>query len=253
MTPTPLRSATRRFATAAAIAACAAFSTAADAGPLGRDWQHQAFAKPAIGASSWSSNGQSVAAASLGVRAGFNYWELSRKLPRLQGQTRVAGDYLLSSADLSGWEARVGSFLGPAWRHVSLSAGPDLFRNQYTVAGTVLAPTTGISAPVIVNAYQDQVSAYVGVEPSWYFGDARQGTDWSKAEGPGGFGDEFRYLAGASVAIAELRVGVNYQYRITSGGNESGFGFALGYNPPASKGKVKGGKRGGKKGKKGGK
>jgi len=52
------------------------------------------------------------------------------------------------------------------------------------------------------------------------------------------------------VGISELRVGVNYQYRITSGGNESGFGLALGYNPPATKGKVKGGKKKGGKGKK---
>jgi hypothetical protein len=235
---------------AAALGFIAAWSAPAAAGPLGRDWQHQAFAKPAFGASSWTNNGQTVAAASLGVRAGFNYWELSRRLPRLQGQTRVAGDYLLSASDLSGWEMRVGSFLGPAWRHVGLSFGPDFFRNQYTVAGFVLEPTSGVSAPLLANASKGDISAYVGVEPSWYFGDARPGVNWAKAEGPAGFGDEFRYLAGASVGISELRVGVNYQYRITSGGNESGFGLALGYNPPATKGKVKGGKKKGGKGKK---
>lgn len=251
MTPSCPRRAAAPPLVAASLLLSALAAPSAEAGPLGRDWQHQAFARPAIGASSWTNNGQTVAAASLGARAGFNYWELSRRTPRLQGQTRVAGDYLLSAADLSGWELRLGSFLGPAWRHVGLSVGPDLFRNQYTVAGFVLEPTTGVSAPVIANAYKGELSAYVGVEPSWYLGGARPGVDWAEAEGPAGFGDEFRYLAGASVAVSELRVGVQYQYRITSGGNESGFGLALGYNPPATKGKVKGGKKGGKKGQKG--
>jgi hypothetical protein len=36
---------------------------------------------------------------------------------------------------------------------------------------------------------------------------------------------------------------VNYQYRITSGGTESGFGLALGYAPPTKTGKVRGGKK----------
>lgn len=215
----------------------------AHAGPLGKEWQSQPFVRPAVGASSWSSNGQTAAAATVGVRAGINYWEQGRKVPKLTGQARVAGDYLLSASDVSGWEVRVGNFIGPTWRHVGLSFGPDLFHNQYTVAGTVLAPVTGLAAPLIGSAQQGAVSAYVGLEPSWYMVGERPGVDWAEDDVPFGFGDEFRYLAGASVAISELRVGVNYQYRITSGGTESGFGLALGYNPPATTGKVRGGKK----------
>ncbi len=211
------------------------------------EWTTQAFVRPAAGMSSWTSGDTTVAAVTLGARAGMNYWQSGgRQLPRWQGQARVAGDYLMSAGDVSGWEVRVGNFVGPTWKHVGLSIGPDLFHNRYTIAGVELAPVTGIATPVIVSGMVDNFSVYGGIEPSWYIVGEREGADWQDPENPFGFGDEFRYLAGANVQVGDFSVGVNYQYRITSGGNESGFGVSGRYSPPP---KTRGSK--GKKGKKG--
>ena len=218
-------------------------SMPAVAGPLGREWKSQPFVRPAVGASSWTSNGQTAAAASVGLRAGLNYWERGRGVPRLTGQARVAGDYLVSASDLSGWEVRAGNFIGPSWRAVGLRIGPDLFHNQYVVGSTVLAPVTGLAIPLVASAQKSGLSAYVGLEPSWYLSGDRPGVNWANGSQPFGFGDEFRYLAGASVGVGDLQVGVNYQYRMTSGGTESGFGLALGYTPPARTGPEREGRR----------
>jgi len=198
-------------------------------------YEHELFADPSAGLVTWNDGTTTTSSLSIGGQAGVHYWEIGGPLPRYQGTGRVALSYLLGStstagsgSQLSGWEARIGNFYGPTWRHAGIQAGPDLFHSQYRYNGEDLPPTNGLALPVTGFAWQKPFSAYVGLEPAWYLSD-QEGTDWDKAELPG-FGDEFSYKAGAAMQMKKLRVGIDAVWRQTPYGVQSGYGLALGYN-----------------------
>jgi hypothetical protein len=231
---------------ALAAVAAAAVSLPAAAAP---EWQTRTWVQPAAGANVFGANGDSVSAATIGARAGLDYWETGRGWPKIRGTTRVAFDYMITSQQASGWEARVGSFAGPTWKHVGLSVGPDFFINQWTFGGVTLPQAAGVSAPVIVNGQYEMLGAYAGVEPAWYFSGDREGADWDELGKPG-IGDEFALLAGVSARVKSLTVGAHWRKNTTAYGENTSFGISANVTPPAITGSGGGKKGGGKKGRK---
>ncbi len=214
----------------------------ASPGAQAAEWATRPFVRPAGGASSWSNGDTTVTAFSIGGNAGLDYWEKGRKQPRLRGQARVGGSYMAAGGDATGYELRVGNFLGPQWKNYGFSFGPDVFYNQWTYAGTELPATTGISTPLVANGSLEIFNAYVGAEPSWYVSGDRAQTDWSESDGVG-FGHEFAWLAGLGMSIQGMHVGVHGRRQITAYGVQNSIGFSANYSPPPKTKKKKGGKR----------
>lgn len=195
----------------------------------GPGWETKLYAEPKIGAFVFSDGQQTSTGASIGAEAGLRYWQVQRPFPRLRGVARVAGDYVLTTSDASGVEARVGNFLGPYWQSVGLQTGPDLFWNRFTFGGNTLDPTIGLAWPVLARAWtkKSELSVYGGVEPAWLSNKDRR-VDWSEQKVPG-FGHEFTYRAGLGIRVGGLSLAAGYSYKITAFGGQHGIsaGVAL--------------------------
>jgi hypothetical protein len=204
----------------------AAALAAGKAGSL-PSWQSEPYLTPEVGLSSFTSGGKTSAALSIGAQAGLRYVRVDRDRPWINGRTRLAGAWLVGSGGASGYDARLGSFLGPKWEHFGVQAGPDLFTNQYQWGGVVLDPTLGVGLPVTATQAGELFTLSAGVEPAWLSNEDRR-VDWDAVDAAlPGFGHEFAYRAGVGVSASFAAVSLSYLYRITAGGVEQGFGLGL--------------------------
>ena len=161
---------------------------------------------------------------SLGGTAGLRYWQKGNPTPTWRGTFRGQAAYLVGAG--SGMEVRVGNFIGPWWKMIGVSVGPDLFWNQYTWGSVTLEPTTGVGLPVMTTVGVKQFSVFGGVEPAWYISSERDPVDWSETDAFG-FGHEFSKTAGVSLNLPLFRVGVYVTERTTSLGKQVGYGLSL--------------------------
>lgn len=188
-------------------------------------WETKLYAQPLVGGSAFSSGGTVTTAVSLGAEAGLRYWQTRRKTPRWRGVARIAGNYVLASGDSSGMEARLGNFIGPAWKSVGLQTGPDLFWNQYQYGAIELDPTVGLAWPLTATAWTQAFDVWAGVEPAWLSNPDRR-VDWSTQDVPG-FGHEFTYRGGLGLDFGKVGLSLGYSYRITAGGGQHGLSAGI--------------------------
>jgi hypothetical protein len=192
-------------------------------------WESRPFVRPVAGVSIWGGSGrQTTSIATAGGEAGIVYRQVGRPLPRWRVTPRVRAQLYTTSSGIAGYHARVGAQAGPWWKHVGLSAGPDLYRDQLIVDGVKLDPVNGLAMPVMGLGRLGPVGLHAGVEPSWFLSGERPGVDWSETD-RFGFGDEFAYLAGASMKVQKMVVGVQWRRRITSAGEGTDWGFNAGF------------------------
>lgn len=203
----------------------AAHADGKPAASQGPGWETKLYAQPQVGGFLFNSGGTTYTGARLGAEAGIRYWQTRGKTPRLYGKTRTQGHWVLSTGDVSGIEARVGSFMGPRWKNFGVQVGPDVFWNKYSFGNVALDPSAGVGVPLTATAWIDQFQIYGGVEPAWLFTESRR-VDWSQTDAPG-FGHEFTYRAGAQLKLNGLGLGVGYTYRITAAGEEHGIGVGI--------------------------
>lgn len=197
--------------------------------PAEPEWKKEVYAAPSAGLTTWNDGTTTSTAASVGAEAGVHYWQVHKPLPRWQGTTRVAGDYIMGSNNVSGYDVRLGSFIGPSWKYAGIQFGPDVYHNQYRYGTTELPPTTGVSVPVTATGWFDPVTVYAGIAPSWFLSSERESVNWGEADSLG-FGDEFSIRAGASLRVDKLRVGVDFVRTETAYGTQQGYGLNMGYN-----------------------
>jgi hypothetical protein len=236
----------RALAATVALVAIAATATPAEAGKK-PGYRNHVYVRPAMGVNSFTpEDGDTVSIMSVGGVAGINYWETGRQLPRIRGNARVSGDYVVGASDLSGYQVRVGNFTGPLWETVGFTIGPDFFYSQYQYGDTELPAAGGVGIPFTVDAYLDAFSVFGGIEPAWYLMGDRPGRDWSTAEGAPGFGHEFAYFAGVGMKVGGLNIGGSVRHTMTAYGEQNSFGLSASFD-----GEIGGKKGKGKKGKKG--
>jgi len=222
-------------------------STPAFAG--GKKWKNEAYLRPSMGGNVFTpEDGDPVSVIAIGGIGGIHYWERGRKYPKMRGHARVAGHYVMSGGPLSGYEARVGNFMGPTWGKLGFTIGPDFFYNQYQYGQTTIPGTAGMGTPLTVDAYLDPFSLFAGVEPAWYFNDVRERRDWATQDGLPGFGHEFAYFAGAAISVGNWTVGGSVRHSMTAYGEQNSFGVNANFRGELGSGGKKKGK--GKKGKK---
>lgn len=191
-------------------------------------WESEPFLKPEAGAQI-NTNGQSASTfVTLGASAGLRYWQVGGPAPAWSGQTRARGLYGTGSG-VSALDARVGSFIGPRWRSIGLQFGPDLFWNRLELqSGQDLAPSVGLEIPVTATArLAKELSLMAGVSPAWLVDESRS-VDWEEVAVPG-FGDEFSYMAGATLNLNPLHLSVSYVYKIVATGAQQNLGFGVNF------------------------
>ena len=107
-----------------------------------QSWGNSVYMRPSLGGTSFTpETGDPVSVISMGGVGGIHYWERGRKYPKLRGHARVAGSYVMSGGPLSGFETRLGNFIGPTWGNVGVTVGPDFFYNQYQYGPTTIPAT----------------------------------------------------------------------------------------------------------------
>jgi len=222
------------------------FSLGYAAPAVAKGWRNEAYLRPTMGGNVFTpEEGDPVTVVSLGGTGGIHYWEKGRRYPKMRGHARVAGAYVMSGSPLSGFEARLGNFMGPTWGKVGFTIGPDFFYNQYQYGETTIPGTGGVGTPFTVDAQLEPFSVFAGVEPAWYFNDVRARRDWSSQEGLPGFGHEFAYFAGLAMTVGNWTVGGSIRHSMTAYGEQNSFGLNANFRGELGK------SGGGKKGKKG--
>jgi hypothetical protein len=188
------------------------------------EWRHRFYARPTISGSSFTTpDGETSTAFGLGGEGGVRYWETNKPFPRLRGRTRGTVEYIMST-NTTGMAAKVGSFMGPAWKHFALESGLDLSWDRYEWNGIELEPTIGASVPLIATTGIKGLSLYVGAQPTWV-NNAERVVDWDNSA-HFGFGHEFSTFFGGSIAIDDMSLVLGYSRRVTAIGVQEGYGIS---------------------------
>jgi hypothetical protein len=218
--------------------------TPADAKGKNKGWANQAYLRPSLGGTTFTpENGDPVSVVSVGGVAGIQYWERGRRYPKMRGHARTSGAYVMSGGPLSGFEARLGNFMGPTWGKIGFTLGPDFFYNQYQYGPTTIPATGGVGTPLTVDSVLDPFTLFAGVEPSWYFNDVRARRDWGAQDGLPGFGHEFAYFAGAAISVANWTLGASIRHSMTGYGEQNSYGVTANFQGALGGGGKKKGKR----------
>ena len=206
---------------AAALCSPALAASGSNKKPAKPHWDTEPYAKPEVGATAWSNGSTVVTAATLGGQAGIKYWRVGDPPPMWNGKTRARVAYVLSSANSSGLDLRLGSFMGPKWQYVGLQTGPDIFWDRWTYGSTEIPGSVGVDWPLAATFYLSPVNLGLGVTPSWLANEERR-VDWSEARVPG-FGHEFSYQASISLTLDSITLSLGYSLRVMASGTQQGF------------------------------
>ena len=185
------------------------------------EWNKTPYWEPVLGATLYSSGGNTRTAAYGGLEAGVRYNQKG-PMPRLVGKTRARG-VLTYGGDAMATDVRLGSFLGPRWKYAGLQAGPDLFRDE--LIGSGLGPSFGVDFPVAATLYAKPLTFTAGFSPAWLADEDRR-VDWSQTT-EFGFGHEFTTRLGASLSLDGFGAGVGWSRRVTAAGTYQGFAISL--------------------------
>lgn len=209
-----------------------------------QSWGNSVYMRPSLGGTSFTpETGDPVSVISMGGVGGIHYWERGRKYPKLRGHARVAGSYVMSGGPLSGFETRLGNFIGSTWGNFGVTVGPDFFYNQYQYGATTIPGTGGVSTPLTANARMKPFNVFAGIEPAWYFNDDRERRNWMTQDGLPGFGHEFAYFAGLGVAVGSWNIGGTIRHSMTAYGEENSFGVSANFQGCLGGGRSKGRRR----------
>jgi hypothetical protein len=177
------------------------------------------YARPVLGAVVWGD----AYGASIGAEAGLKYQQ-QKKDPVMFGKTRVRGAYTFGSG-ISGYDVRVGSFLGPFHKVVGLQAGPDIFYNELAIDlgnGDVgLVATPGMDFPITGLFDVGVFNAYAGISPGWYFGGDRENLNAVMGQ--------FGTYVGAGLNLSQLRLNVGWSRTTTAYGDQDGISVGIGF------------------------
>jgi hypothetical protein len=146
-------------------------------------WRSDPYVRPRVNGQFLSFGGRTVLQALGGVEVGLRYDRADveergdrwvRTSPDLLGRTRVIADLLYGiGTDSTGYNVRLGSFLGPTSRGITFQFGPDLWLNQYGAPNALdyhLPASVGLAVmSLVVFDFDPAVQAQLGVTPGWAF------------------------------------------------------------------------------------
>ncbi len=180
-------------------------------------WSPRPYVKPHLDLLLYDDGSGTQALAMLGLEGGVRYAQQGEQIPTWAGRTRVAGYYGVGLPGVHAWDYRLGSFMGPVFKVLSIESGLDLFRNELTVDGEGLVPSTGIDVPLLATLDFKVPSLWAGIGTAYLFDPDRR-VDWQETD-DFGFGHEFQYLFGAGLRFG-IHVSAQYTHRVVATGDE---------------------------------
>ena len=196
-----------------------------------KPWEKEFYWQPRGNVRVISVNGTASAQAMLGAEVGLRYnhapiTDGARGKLDLVGRTRVRGDVLYGLLSRSfGFDARIGSFIGPTSKYVTYQVGPDVWGNMYGRRGApdyFLPFSMGVDLPnTVIFHIIPQVNAMVGIIPGWAF---------TKNRRPGNLGPfhEITGFAAVNVRVKGFGITVGYQRTYNAAGVTDGLILSAG-------------------------
>ena len=187
--------------------------------PPPKEWAYTPYVNPILDFTIYDPGGfqgtQTII--NIGLEGGVHYYMKGDQIPTWAGYSRVSGYYGFGGEGVKSWELRVGSFMGPVFKRLSLTSGLDFFGNQLTVNDNGQEASAGIDVPLLARLDLDIPSVWGGIGTAYLFNKDRR-VDWQETD-QWGFGHEFQYVVGAGIK-AGIRVSVEYTHRIVVTGDE---------------------------------
>ena len=135
----------------------------------------------------------------LGLSVGRRWYAIGGKI-RYSVESAVSGEFPLGPRT-HGRMLRAYILGGPRSRYLSVVAGPVVAHNALRLDRAAhLAPALFVGAQAMVLTDLGVITLYAGLEPLWQARGDRPAADYDALWLPG-FGDEFSYLGGASIAV----------------------------------------------------
>lgn len=142
-------------------------------------WTSKPYGRPRGDVRALRVNGVVAAQAIVGAEAGLRYVHQRDGKRDLLGRTRILADALVGlGTDSFGYQARLGSFIGPTSEYVTWQVGPDLWVSQYGSPTSIdyhLPWSPGIDIPnVVLFHVHPAADLQLGASPGWAFRRPRQ-------------------------------------------------------------------------------
>ncbi len=190
-----------------------------DAGPglFAGPYDFKPYVRPLLSSVLFASDDDLFVGIGLGARAGLGYHN-DREGAVVVGDVYASGSYIVGSA--TGYDIRIGNMIGPLYKVIGISTGPEVAINQFGYGNVDLGNATTLRwylAPYLTTKVFD---AGCGIAPGWYLAGDR--------ESLGNGLSEYSLFASAGVKVSKLRVGVSWSRLTLAGGEQQGFGVSLG-------------------------
>lgn len=148
-----------------------ALSSPASAAPAKEGWLTTPYARPILSGGGVLVRGQTVVQTQAGGEVGVRY-RYRKPRPHWLGRTRARAVGVYATTGSLGADVRLGSFMGPDWKIVSLSHGPDFWFDVYGREGAVdyhLPPTVGVDLlnQLTIRIVPGQLSWITSLAPGW--------------------------------------------------------------------------------------
>ena len=118
----------------------------------------------------------------------------------------------------------MGSYIGPRLGPLDLEIGVDYMYNEFDIPGVYVGTFNAYSVPLRANFDVDLVHMEVAAGPIFILGTDKGETRTGLSKNPIGIGDEFFYMAAASVDVKLASVGLSVSQRHTAYGVDTTVG-----------------------------
>ena len=185
-------------------------------------WDGGVILTPILGASQYSVNESDTYSARVGGVAGVSYRQ--KGAAGLHGRTRAVFQQNFGS-DLGFREIKMGTYFGPRLGPLDLELGVDYMYNDFDVPDVYTGSFSAYSIPLRANFDIELVHMEVAAGPIFLLGaDADSDPREGLRKSPIGVGDEFFYMAAASIDLKLASVGLSASRRHTAYGEDTTFG-----------------------------
>lgn len=184
-------------------------------------WDGGVILTPILGASQYSVNDADSYSARAGGVAGVSYRQ--KGMAGLHGRTRAVFQQNFGS-DIGFREIKMGSYIGPRLGPLDIEIGVDYMYNEFDIPGVYVGTFNAYSVPLRANFDVDLVHMEVAAGPIFILGTDKGETRTGLSKNPIGIGDEFFYMAAASVDVKLASVGLSASQRHTAYGVDTTVG-----------------------------
>ena len=184
-------------------------------------WDGGVILTPILGASQYSVNDNDFYSARIGGVGGVSYRQ--KGMAGWHGRTRAVYQQNFGS-NIGFREIKMGTYFGPRLGPLDLELGVDYMFNEVDVPGVYSGSFNSYAVPLRANFDVDLLHVEVAAGPIFLLGTGEGEQRVGMSKNPIGLGDEFFYMAAASVDVKLASVGLSASQRHTAYGVDTTVG-----------------------------